>query len=549
MADIRSNRRAFGGYSITRRSALQSVAAAALMSTTKVGSAQANQPLRIAMSLADVPRTWGGPDGGFEGLRFGGYTIFDPLVNWDLSRSDAPSQLVPGLAVSWAPDPANGGRWILKLRTDATFHDGSRFDADAVVWNFRSVFDQSAPQFNATRAGMIRARLPSVVGAEKIDASTVAVETIDMDALLPYQLTFLFMASPARFTALGGDWARFNAEPSGTGPFRVVEIVPRERLELARNDAYFDKARLPKAPRLTLRPIADGAARVAALRSGVVDFIESVPPDTIPSLRAARFQVVANAYPHAWVWYFSVLPDSPFRDLRVRQAANLAIDRDSIVALLNGTALPAQGFVRPDSPWFGTPGFRIRFDLAEARRLMAAAGYGPGNPAKAKVMISASGGGQMQPLSMNEAIKANLADAFIDVDYQVVDFFTLFTNYRNGAKAPPLAGIHALNLALPTQDPTSGFVRTFMSEMGAPRGTNWGHFENADTDAALRAVRGAFDKPALDAAMARAHAALVDQAPALLVVHDTNPRAMAANVRGFVQPQNWFADFTTVEVG
>ncbi len=549
MTDVRSNRRSLGSVSISRRSALQSAAAAAVLGTTTVGSAQANQPLRIAMSLADVPRTWGGPDGGFEGLRFGGYTIFDPLVNWDLSRSDAPSQLVPGLALSWNLDPANGRRWIIKLRTDATFHDGSQFDADAVVWNFRSVFDQAAPQFNAARAGMIRARLPSVVGAEKIDASTVAIETVDVDALLPYQLSFLFMVSPARFAAVGNDWVRFNAEPSGTGPFRVVEIVPRERLELARNEAYFDKARLPKAPRLSLRPIADGAARVAALRSGGVDFIESVPPDTIASLRAARFQVVSNAYPHVWVWYFSVLPDSPFRDLRVRQAANLAVDRASIVQLLNGTALPAQGFVQPDSPWFGAPNFRIRFDLAEARRLMAAAGYGPGNPAKAKVMISASGGGQMQPLPMNEVVKANLAEAFIEIDYQVVDFFTLFTNYRNGAKAPPLAGVHALNLALPTQDPTSGFVRTFMSEMGAPRGTNWGHFENAEADAALRAARGAFDKPALDAAMARAHSILVDQAPALIVVHDTNPRAIAANVRGFVQPRNWFADFTPVVVG
>lgn len=532
----------------SRRTALKASAAAAFFSML-APAAKANQPLRIAMSLADVPRTWGGPDGGFEGLRFGGYTIYDPLINWDLSKADAPSGLVPGLALSWALDPANGKRWILKLRTDAVFHDGSVFDADAAVWNFASVFDQSAPQFNAARSGMIRARLPSVVSAEKIDASTIAINTVDTDALLPYQLTFLFMASPARFAAVGNDWAKFNAEPSGTGPFAVTEIVPRARLELTRNEKYFDKSRLSKAPKVTLRPIPDGAARVAALRSGEVDFIESVPPDTIASLRSARFQISANAYPHVWVWYFSVLPDSPFRDLRVRQAANLAVDRASIVELLSGTAQPAQGFVQADSPWFGTPNFKIRFDLEEAKRLMVAAGYGPNNRAKTKVMISASGGGQMQPLPMNEFIKTNLADAYIDVEYAVVDFFTLFTNYRNGAKAPPLAGVHGLNLALPTQDPTSGFVRTFFSEMGAPRGTNWGYFENAATDAALQAVRGAFDKTALDRTMAVAHAALVDQVPALLVVHDTNPRAMAANVKGFVAPKNWFADFTPVVVG
>jgi peptide/nickel transport system substrate-binding protein len=548
MAKPRSGDRNIDALTFSRRTALRASATAAFFGMFSL-PAKANQPLRIAMSLADVPRTWGGPDGGFEGLRFGGYTIYDPLINWDLSKADAPSGLVPGLATSWNLDPANGKRWILKLRTDAVFHDGAAFDADAAVWNFGSVFDQTAPQFNAARAGMIRARLPSVVGAEKIDASTIAINTVDTDALLPYQLAFLFMASPARYAAVGNDWTKFNAEPSGTGPFSVTEIVPRARLELTRNDKYFDKARLPKSPKVTLRPIPDGSARVAALRSGEVDFIESVPPDTIVSLRAARFQVVANAYPHVWVWYFSVLPDSPFRDVRVRQAANLAVDRASIVELLSGTAQPAQGFVQPDSPWFGTPSFKIRFDLDEAKRLMAAAGYGPNNRAKAKVMISASGGGQMQPLPMNEFIKSNLADAYIDIEYAVVDFFTLFTNYRNGAKAPPLAGVHGLNLALPTQDPTSGFVRTFSSEMGAPRGTNWGYFESATTDAALQAVRGAFDKASLDRTMAVAHAALVDQVPALLVVHDTNPRAMAANVKGFVPPKNWFADFTPVTVG
>ena len=84
------------------------------------------------------------------------------------------------------------------------------------------------------------------------------------------------------------------------------------------------------------------------------------------------------------------------------------------------------------SPWFGKPSFQPRFDLAEAKRLMTEAGYGPSKRVKTKTLIANSGGGQMVPLMMNEFIQSNLAEIWIDVEFQVVDFVTLFTAYRNG---------------------------------------------------------------------------------------------------------------------
>jgi hypothetical protein len=80
----------------------------------------------------------------------------------------------------------------------------------------------------------------------------------------------------------------------------VTNVTPRQRADLEAIRDYWDPNRIPKAPRTVLLPIPDGSARVAALRSGQIDLVESLPPDTIPSLRAARFQVVQNACPHIW---------------------------------------------------------------------------------------------------------------------------------------------------------------------------------------------------------------------------------------------------------
>jgi ABC-type transport system substrate-binding protein len=521
------------------------LAGAAALAMAPCAARASPDTLRVGVSLTDIPHLWGAPEGGFEGLRFFGYTIYDALIGWDLSHADRPSVLVPGLATAWRRDPDDAKRWIVTLRQGVRFHDGSPFDADAAVWNFAAMFDEHAPQYHAPRAALNRARMPSIAGADKIDANTIAVRTTIADAMTPYQLTFLLMASPAQYATLG-NWDAFAREPAGTGPFRVGTIVPRTRLDLLRNDGYWDHARIPRVAMVQMIPVPDPSTKVAALRTGQLDLIESVPPDTIDSLKAAGFPVQMNVYPHVWNWSFSCLPGSPFADLRVRQAANLAIDRDGMVTLLNGTALAATTYMIPGSAWSGTPHFALRHDPAAARKLLDEAGYA-GKRVSAKILISNSGGGQMQPLEMNEFIKSNLAEAGIDVDFQVVDFITLFTDYRMGAVAPALAGIRAINLASPTQDPTT-VLRGFLSSLVAPHGNNWGGFADADVDAALHEAQGAADAAALDRAMAKVDGLLIDKAAGLFVVHDMNPRATAPQVKGLVSPRNWFLDLTSISV-
>src|ERR1700680_319559 len=88
------------------------------------GAAQAAGTLTVGMTAGDLPATTGNPDQGFEGYRFVGYNLYDSLVLWDLSKSDKPSDIRPGLATEWQIDEANPKRWIFKLRQGVKWHDG-----------------------------------------------------------------------------------------------------------------------------------------------------------------------------------------------------------------------------------------------------------------------------------------------------------------------------------------------------------------------------------------------------------------------------------------
>src|SRR5437868_15329871 len=108
-------------------------------------AAFAETTLRIGMTAADIPRTLGQPDQGFEGNRFTGNTMYEGLTMWDLSSADKASVVIPGLATEWAVDANDKTKWIFKLRPGVKFHDGSDFTADAVVWKVEKVLNKEAP--------------------------------------------------------------------------------------------------------------------------------------------------------------------------------------------------------------------------------------------------------------------------------------------------------------------------------------------------------------------------------------------------------------------
>ena len=261
--------------------------------------------LRIGMTASDIPLTTGQADQGGEGQRFMANTVYDQLVMWDLSSADKPSVLVPGLALSWVADAKDRNKWTFKLRPGVKFHDGSTFDAQAAVWNFDKLLNERAQQFDVKQAAQGRTRIPSIASYRAVDPMTLEIVTKEPDAFLPYQLAWIPMSSPAHWEKMGRDWNAYAKTPSGTGPWKLTAWTPRERAEMVPNPDYWDKARVPRLDKLVLVPLPEANARIAALRSGQVDWIEAPPPDAVQSLKGAGFQIVTNAYPHSWVWHFS----------------------------------------------------------------------------------------------------------------------------------------------------------------------------------------------------------------------------------------------------
>ena len=145
----------------------------------------------------------------------------------------------------------------------------------------------------------------------------------------------------------------------------------------------------------------------------------------------------------------------------------------SVVGLMNGLAKPAKGQVDPSSPWFGKPGFELKYDVAAARKLVQEAGYSKEKPLKTTFIIAQGGTGQMLSLPMNEFLQQSFKEIGIEIDFKVVELETLYTAWRKGAADEMNANITSNSIAYVTSDPLYAIVRFFHSGQIAPVGGNW----------------------------------------------------------------------------
>lgn len=305
--------------------------------------------------------------------------IFDRLINQGTNQ-----ELLPGLAESW--EPIGDTTWEFKLREGVTFHDGTPFTADDVVFTMgRAGNVPDSPSSFGTYVN-------SISEVEVIDDHTIHIHTHDIHALLANDLSTVAILS--RQHGEGASTSQYNSGEVtiGTGPYRFVDYVPGERIVLEANPDYWGGA--PAWERVTFRPITSAPARVAALLAGDVDVIEGVPTADIATLEGndnvVLSQGVSNRViylhidsdrevtPHATAKDGSEIPN-PFRDVRVRRAINHAINRDAIVErIMEGVAIPA-GQLLPDGFFGVSETIEVpAYDVERARELLAEAGYPDG---------------------------------------------------------------------------------------------------------------------------------------------------------------------------
>lgn len=304
--------------------------------------------------------------------------IFDRLVH-----QDGQQRLIPGLATVWrALDETT---WEFELRRDVRFHDGAPFDAEDVVASFRRAPEvPNSPSSFATYTRAIRS-------IEVVEPHRVRFRTAGPYPLLPADVSAINIISRRH---AGATTADFNAGRAaiGTGPFRFQAWVAGEQLVVARNPGWWGGA--VAWDKVTFRLLVSDQTRVAALLSGEVQVIEIVPTADVRRLerdpQIALHRAVSNRvlYLHldtarARTPYVTGRAgqtiDNPLRDLRVRRALSLAINRQAIVERMQeGLAIPAGGVI-PEGFFGGDATLRADpFDPDQARRLLAEAGLPDG---------------------------------------------------------------------------------------------------------------------------------------------------------------------------
>lgn len=528
-------------FTMSRPNRTVGAALAGALLCTATTIVHADSMLRIAMTASDIPDYVGQPDQGLEGFRFVGFQLYEGLIGWDLSSADQEPPLRPLLAKSWEVDEADQTKWHFELQENVKFHDGCDWNADVAVWNIERLTVEGVPQFNPVNYARARSLTNAIAGVEKTGPFSITITTTQEHSLFPFLVPRILMISQCAYEAAGNDYEQYAASPSGTGPYKFVNAVPRERLELARNDDYWDEARIPKHDQLVLIPMPESTTRAAALMSGEVDFIEAPSPDTIPRLRSSGMNVITGPYPHTWSYVLN-FQNSVFADVRVRQAANYAVNRPEVVALLDGIALESSGFFLPTVAFRGDA-MTYDYDPEKAKALLEEAGC---MPCAITVAMSTSGSGQMQPLPMNELVKAQLDAVGFEVTFDVMDWNAMVDIFRRGASEFPQ--YDAINYSLAVLDPLTGFINHTVTRARSPSGNNWGWYENPELDALADQVLSTFDPDEQTALIQKAHESVVADAGRLFIVHDTNPRALAPYVEGFVQAQSYFLDLTQVTV-
>ena len=492
--------------------------------------------LVIGMTAANIPPldTMLAGTQGYEGYRFVGNQIYDALTRHDLKQDKEIPALEPGLATKWTA-AKNATAWTFTLRDGVTFTDGTPFDADSVVFNFDRYTNAKSPYTTPALVAQAATFVALVDKVTKVDDHTVKITTKAPDSHLPEDLSTVYMASPA---AVKKDPKGFGAHPVGTGPFQFASETQGQALTLAPNASYWGGK--PKLDKLVLKPMPEATARIAALRSGSVNWIEYPTPDDIDALKSGGFQVLTNSYDHIWPWVLNTAA-KPWNDVRVRQAANYAIDREGMATnLLHGTAEPAaQVAPRANTAYDAANDLYAKQDVAKAKSLLQAAGYP--NGFTTTLEYPTSGSGNMIPGPMNEALQKDLAAVGIKVKLKPIEWSTMLGQYVGG-KFP--AGIDAINISLSFQQ--ESFWQLAFASTGP---INLGKYKNPKVDALIGQAQTEVDPAARGELYKQAAALITTDAPWLFVVNDRNPRALASTVHGFVEPKSWFVDLTSTWVG
>jgi peptide/nickel transport system substrate-binding protein len=333
--------------------------------------------------------------------------VFDTLV-----EPDDNLEMRPALAESWDVSP-DQLVWTFHLRKGVTFHDGSPFTADDVVYSYRRIIDLQLANVD---------KFSAVSGVAAADPGTVRITVKQPTPNLLTNLGgFKGMAIVQRKNVESGQIA---THPVGTGPFAFQGQKSGDSITLKANPAYWAGA--PRVSGVTFRFISEPSTALSALQAGEIDWTDSIPAQRVAQLKDDDSLTLAVT-PSNDYWYFALNEARPpWNDVRVRQAIAYAIDRSAVVqATSYGTAVGNQLAIPKGNPWY-TPYDTYRHDIDKAKSLLRDAGA----PPKSLDMLVTSE--YPETVTAAQIIADNLAPLGITVNIRTVDFATWLDEQNNG---------------------------------------------------------------------------------------------------------------------
>ncbi|MFC4454129.1 ABC transporter substrate-binding protein [Deinococcus sonorensis] len=433
--------------------------------------------------------------------------VYDTLVAFDSS-----GKIVPSLATRWTASK-DGLTWTFTLRSGVKFHNGRALEASDVVYSINRIKD---PATKSPRSGDFEL-VKSVTAPTK--------QTVVITLSKPYSPLLSKLAFSLNVIVPKEAATTLNTKPVGTGPFMFSEYLPQTRMVLKRNPNFWGRDakgnKLPYLDGITYSYLPDATARVTALRTGTVDWIEYVPSTDIKTLQGnAQVRVLGGPSANYRALFFNV-NQKPLTDARVRRAIAYAVNNQEIVdvALLGAGGLPARGTTLPNGSYYAAPDPSYgKPDLAKAKALLTAAGYPNGFTLELKVTSTYD-----FLRAPAEIIQAQLAPLGIKVNITALEWSVYLPDILKKNYMATILGESGQG------DPDDYLYTPFASDSGG----NLTNFKDATLDKLLDQGRQTSDPAARKTIYAQVQKRLVDQSPMVFLYSSTQYEAAGTRVQGY----------------